>query len=107
MRLSGVGVKNVIVLLMPGAIGAIVEVIGKQLVDTHVAGRSGYAGATLVQSTSNPCATVPLLVSVRVTVASFWVFNTAFEKAVSSTVRSIVYEPPVSPSESGKHPPPS
>jgi hypothetical protein len=61
------------VMVAPGMSGAIVEFEGKQASGEHPAGKLGYDRHTLVQFTWNPWGVVPVLVSVSVTMASFWV----------------------------------
>jgi len=83
-------VKNMMVVLAPGAIGAMVEFDGKQLSGEQLAGKFGYTVVTFAQSTTKPWGLVPLFFNVSVTVASFCVLSTVFENPLSSTVRLIV-----------------
>jgi hypothetical protein len=93
-----VGVTNVVVALAPGAIGAIVAPDGKHAIGEQPAGRVGYAPQTLTHPTWKPCGTVPLFVSVSVTIESFCVAMMFFGPAsaavavnpVSLTATSIV-----------------
>jgi hypothetical protein len=93
---SGVGVSKVMVFLVPGAIGAIVESFGKHTFVGHPAG-----AVVVVHPTWKPWGFVPLFVSVSVTGESFCVDTTVFENPVSSTVRSTVATTSVTPSLSG------
>ncbi len=90
MRLSVAGVTNVAAWLSPGMSGPIVAASGKHVTGGHPAGSLGYSEVTSTHTSSKPCGRVPAFVSVSVTVESFCVFSTLFEKPSSSTVKSMV-----------------